>query len=146
MAISKTVTDIERIGDKAVKIADRTLEIFSPQSHNFPSRELLRDINQAGNIGIKVLDNILEAFATCNLDKARMVLGEKNEMEKEFQDTLRRLIILVMEDSLDIDHTIDLVFLIKCLDRIVDHSENIAEHLIYLIKGEDVRHSTGQNA
>jgi phosphate transport system protein len=145
MAISKTVTDIERIGDKAVKIADRTLHIFASQHNGFPSRELVRDINQAGNIGIKVLDNILEAFATCSLDKARLVLGEKSEMEREFQNTLRRLIKLVMEDSLGIDHTIDLVFIIKCLDRIVDHSENIAEHLIYLIKGEDVRHSSVQN-
>ncbi|MEW6428001.1 MAG: phosphate signaling complex protein PhoU [Thermodesulfobacteriota bacterium] len=145
MAISKAVTDIERIGDKAVKIAGRTLKIYSGEAARSLDPLLLQGIHTTGQLGIAVFDNVLDAFATFSMSKACMVLDEKVRMDNEFRESLSRLISLVTENADHHGDSLNVVFIIKSLDRVVDHSENIAEHLIYLLKGEDIRHSCRHN-
>jgi len=139
MSLSKIVTDLERIGDEAEKIARMTVKTYDAAS-NPPSAKLLRDVTPMARQAISMLHGCLDALARLDMEKAVEVARGDEELDQEFQSALRRLITYMMEDPRVIGHAINVLFIIKALERIGDHSKNIAEYIIYLVKGKDVRH------
>ena len=139
MSLAKTVTDLERIGDEAEKIARMTIHIYGGDT-NFPSSKLLRDVGTMAELASEMLQGALDALARMDADKAVEVSQGDDELDQEFQDALRRLMTFMMEDHRIIGHAIDVLFVIKALERIGDHAKNIAEYVIYLVRGKDIRH------
>lgn len=139
MSLSKIVTDLERIGDEAEKIARMTVKTYDGISSP-PSAKLLRDVVPMAKLAQNMLHDCLDALARLDVEKAVEVAQGDDELDQEFQSALRRLITYMMEDPRTIGHAINVIFIVKALERIGDHSKNIAEYLIYLVKGKDVRH------
>jgi phosphate transport system protein len=138
MALFNTVTDLERIGDGAKKIARMTVQIFDSVSSP-PSAVLLRDVAPTAELAQEMLHGCLDALVRLDVEKALEISRGDEELDQEFQSALRRLITYMMEDSRVIGHAIHVVFIIKALERIGDHCKNIAEHIVYLVEGKDVR-------
>ena len=139
MSLSKIVTDLERIGDEAEKIARMTVKTYDGAGSP-PNAKLLRDVQPMSKLAANMLHNCLDALARLDVEKAVEVAQGDDELDQEFQSALRRLITYMMEDPRTIGHAISVIFIIKALERIGDHSKNIAEYIIYLVKGKDVRH------
>lgn len=139
MSLGKTVTDLERIGDEAERIARMTIQIYA-NSAIHPSRKLLRDTISMARVATAMLREALDALARLDVDKALEVAKSDAELDGEFQSALRRLATYILEDSRNVGHTINVTFVIKSLERIGDHAKNIAEYVIFLVKGKDVRH------
>ncbi len=139
ISLSKSTTDLERIGDEAEKIARMTLHMYDSET-SVPNAKLLRDIASMGRLASTMLRGALDALARMDAEHAVEIAQGDAELDREFQAALRRLITYMMEDHRNIGHAIDVVFVIKALERVGDHSKNIAEHVIYLVRGEDVRH------
>jgi phosphate transport system protein len=83
----------------------------------------------------------LDAFARLDVDKALEVLKQDDQIDQEFEGLLRKLITFMMEDPRTISSSIDLVFVAKAIERVGDHAKNLAEVIIYVVKGTDVRHN-----
>jgi phosphate transport system protein len=139
MAISKIVTDLERIGDEAKKIARMAKKIHEggPQlAQRFPA------IRHAAQIAVKMLRQALDAFARLDAASAAEVLKEDSELDAEFRSVLRQLITYMMEDPRTITSSLETVWVAKAVERIGDHAKNVAEQVIYIVKGTDVRHTS----
>jgi phosphate transport system protein len=139
MAVSKTVTDLERIGDEAAKIARMAREIHSGVRPQGTAR--LAMIGHVAEVSIGMLRKSLDAFARLDAAAAARVIGEDATIDSEFQATLRQLITFMMEDPRTISTSINIVWVAKACERIGDHAKNIAEQVIYIVKGTDVRHT-----
>lgn len=139
ISLSKIVTDLERVGDEAEKIARMIVKTYDGVS-NSPSAKLLRDIHPMSKLALDMLHGCLDALARLDVEKAVEVAKGDDELDQEFQSALRRLMTYMMEDQRTIGHAINVLFIIKALERIGDHAKNIAEYIIYLVKGKDVRH------
>ena len=136
MAISKIVTDLERIGDEAAKIARMAKQIHEQNglhAQRFPA------IRHASEIAVKMLRHALDSFA--RLDVAE-VLKEDTAIDDEFRSVLRQLITYMMEDPRTISASLETVWVAKAVERIGDHAKNIAEQVIYIVRGTDVRHTS----
>ena len=140
MSLSNIVTDLERIGDGAKKIARMTVQIYDSATAS-PSAKLLRDVNTMAVLAIAMLHDSLDALARLNVNKALEVAKGDEELDQEFQSAMRLLITYMMEDSRTIGHAINVIFIIKALERVGDHCKNIAEHIVYLVEGRHIRHS-----
>ena len=139
MAISKIVTDLERIGDEAEKIARMARKIHDNGAHHaqrFPA------IRHAAQIAVRMLRQALDAFARLDVATAAEVLKEDSEIDEEFRSVLRQLITYMMEDPRTISPGLDIVWVAKAIERIGDHAKNIAEQVIYIVKATDVRHTS----
>lgn len=136
MAITKTITDLERVGDEAEKIAKMALELtdkHGPKSYYV-------GINAMGNLVSKMLHDALDAFARMDSQQALAVAGKEPESDDQYGAILRQLITYMMEDARNISGTLDAMWTARSLERIGDHSRNICENIIYLVEGKDVRH------
>ncbi len=138
MAVSKTVTDLERIGDEAAKIARMAREIGTPARG---MRARLAAVNHVSEIAIGMLRKSLDAFARLDAVAAARIIGEDAAIDEEFHAILRQLITFMMEDPRTISTSINIVWVAKAIERIGDHAKNIAEQVIYIVKGRDVRHT-----
>ena len=138
MAVSKTVTDLERIGDEAAKIARMAREIGTPARG---TRARLAAVNHVSEIAIGMLRKSLDAFARLDAVAAARIIGEDAAIDEEFHAILRQLITFMMEDPRTISTSINIVWVAKAIERIGDHAKNIAEQVIYIVKGRDVRHT-----
>lgn len=138
LSMAKTVTDLERIGDEAEKIARMTARMYD--GTNIPHAKLLRDVASMAKLAVAMLHGALDALARMDVATALAIAKGDDELDGEFQSSLRRLATFMMEDPRTIGHAIDAIFIIKALERIGDHSKNIAEYVVYLVKGKDVRH------
>lgn len=138
MAIIKTITDLERSGDEAAKIARMAKQIFERERMKMPR---ISDIRTAADIAIGMLRKVLDAFARLDTVAAASVIREDQAIDDEFRSILRQLITLMMEDPRTISMAIEIVFMAKSIERIGDHAKNIAEYVIYIAKGTDVRHT-----
>jgi len=139
MAISKIVTDLERIGDEAEKIARMSRSIHEHGGHHaqrFPG------IRHAAQVAVRMLRQALDAFARLDAAAAAEVLKEDSEIDSEFRSVLRQLITYMMEDPRTITAGLEIVWVAKAIERIGDHAKNVAEQVIYIVKGTDVRHTT----
>jgi phosphate transport system protein len=144
LSLSKSVTDFERIGDEAAKIAHITKEIFDNERAD-PSVHLMRDVTTMGDIALDMLQTAVSALDTIELEKAEALVENHFELDIEFQSSLRRLTTFILEDSRNVGHTISIVLILKALERIGEHARNIAENIVFLVKGTDVRHITSKS-
>ncbi len=139
LAMSKTVVDLERIGDEAAKIARMAREIHSGSPVVVHGAKLAT-IHHVSDIAIGMLRKSLDAFARLDAAAAVEVCGEDAAIDEEFRAVLRQLITFMMEDPRTISTSLNIVWVAKAFERIGDHSKNIAEYVIYIVKGRDVRH------
>lgn len=137
MAVSKIVTDLERIGDEAAKIARMGRQIYQ-RDHLLVPR--LHEIRIMGEVGVRMLRDVLDAFVRLDTSDAARIIREDIEVDDNFRGFLRMLVTYMMEDPRTISTALDIVFVSKALERIGDHAKNIAESVIYIVKGKDVRH------
>ena len=137
MAISKAITNLERAGDEADRIARRTKHIMEDSaSHGINTAE----IRLAGQMAISLLRRSLDAFARLDTSAAADVVSEDKQIDEEFRAFVRKLVTYMMEDPRTISVALDMLFIAKAVERIGDHAKNIAEFVIYIVKGTDVRH------
>jgi phosphate transport system protein len=138
IAISKTTANLERVGDEAEKIARMVKSIIeSGASRTLPSSEL----KVAAELASGLLRKALDAFARLDTAVAVSILKEDDLIDQEFDGFVRKLITYMMEDPRTISPSLDLLFVAKAIERVGDHAKNIAEFIIYIVKGADVRHS-----
>ena len=139
LAISKTTANLERVGDEAEKIARMVRSINDSNApRSLPSTEL----RVASDLASGLLRKALDAFARLDTAAAVSILKEDDQIDQEFDGFVRKLITYMMEDPRTISPSLDLLFVAKAIERIGDHAKNIAELVIYVVKGEDVRHTT----
>ena len=138
IAISKTTANLERAGDEAAKIARMVRSIIeSGSARSLPSS----DLRVAAELASGLLRKALDAFARLDTAVAVSILKEDDQIDKEFDGFVRKLITYMMEDPRTISASLDLLFVAKAIERIGDHAKNIAEFIIYIVKGEDIRHT-----
>ena len=138
IAFSKATANLERMGDEAHKMARMVKSIIeSGAARNLPSSEL----RMAADLASGLLRKALDAFARLDTKAALDILKEDDLIDKEFDGFVRKLVTYMMEDPRTISASLDLLFLAKAIERIGDHSKNVAELIIYLVKGKDVRHA-----
>ena len=139
IAFSKATANLERMGDEAHKMARMVGAIIeSGAARSLPTN----DIRVAAEMASTLLRKTLDAFARLDTTAAVAILKEDNLIDDEFDGFVRKLVTYMMEDPRTISASLDLVFLAKAIERIGDHSKNVAELIIYLVKGIDVRHTT----
>ncbi|MFV8817416.1 phosphate signaling complex protein PhoU [Haliea sp. E17] len=136
ITVIKINTDIERIGDEAVKVARQALRLAEESAS--PSSYV--EIRAIGNHVAAMLRRALDAFARLDLDQAVSVVKEDNDVDKEYGSAMRSLVTFMMEDPRQIGSILNEMWALRSLERIGDHAANIAEHVIYLVRGRDVRH------
>lgn len=141
LSLNKSVTDLERIGDEAKKLARVAIRLYESDS-NFPNHQLLRDVTTMANLASAMLRGALQALETLDVHRALEVAKCDAELNSEFQASLRRLTTYIVEDLRNLGHAIDVIIAVKGLERIGDHAKNIAEYVIFLVKGKDVRHTS----
>ncbi|MFT3814595.1 MAG: phosphate signaling complex protein PhoU [Acidovorax sp.] len=138
IAFSKATANLERMGDEANKMARMVKSIIeSGAARSLPSS----DLRMAAHLASGLLRKALDAFARLDTEAAVAILKEDDLIDKEFDGFVRKLITYMMEDPRTISASLDLLFLAKAIERIGDHSKNLAELIIYLVKGKDVRHT-----
>jgi len=139
MVVGKIITDLERIGDQARRIARLTL-YFYEKGNSPPNYNLLRDIPKLARLVDSMLETAISAFDKLNTGLALDVIRRDAELADEMIGAQRRLSTYLMEDSRSIGHVVDVTLGLRALERIGGHSKYIARHTIFLIKGKDVRH------
>jgi phosphate transport system protein len=144
IAISKTIANLERVGDEAARIA-RTVQRLLNSGVSSRLRLPVADLGFESELAIAQLRKALDAFARLDTARALEVLKQDDQIDQEFDGLLRKLITYMMEDPRTISSSIDLVFVAKAIERVGDHAKNLAEAIIYVVKGTDVRHTSMQN-
>lgn len=142
MAVSKAITNLERAGDEAEKIARRTKHIIQDNPINHISTS---EIKLSGQMAISLLRRSLDAFARLDTKAAAEVVEEDKQIDEEFRAFVRKLVTYMMEDPKTITVALDMLSIAKAVERIGDHSKNIAEFVIYIVKGTDVRHTSQEH-
>ncbi|SAI68000.1 phosphate transport system protein [Bordetella ansorpii] len=141
LAVSKMLTDMERSGDEADKIATAVRRMQDSDRTQIQLVELRHMADMVGNM----LRMSLDAFARLDAVQAAKVVRSDKEVDKEWKAALRNLITYMMEDPRTISRAIDMVFIARALERIGDHAKNMSERVIYMVKGADVRHTGVRN-
>ena len=138
LSVSKTITDLERIGDEAEKIARLVLNL---RGSGGISPYYLGMLSMGHHVR-RMVRAALDAFARMDSESAFKIAQEDREIDAETDAIMRYLITYMMEDPRTISASIDLVFVAKAIERVGDHAKNLAEQVIYIVKGADVRHNT----
>ena len=139
IAFSKATANLERMGDEAHKMARMVQAIIeSGAARQLPTT----DLRVAADLASGLLRKALDAFARLDTKAAVAILKEDDLIDQEFDGFVRKLITYMMEDPRTISASLDLLFLAKAIERIGDHSKNVAELIIYLVEGKDVRHTS----
>ena len=140
IAISRTIANLERVGDEAARIG-RTVQRLTGTGGVGRLRLPVDDLQFASGLAVAQLRRALDSFARLDAGLALNVLKQDDQIDREFEGLLRKLITYMMEDPRTITTSIDLVFVAKAIERIGDHAKNLAEATIYIVKGTDVRHA-----
>jgi len=138
LAVTRTTTDLERIGDESNKIAKMAMTV-SEQGHAPRGHVEIRHI---GGQVAGMLHNALDAFARLDVDSALGVARADAEVDLEYGTALRELITYMMEDPRSISRVMEIIWALRALERVGDHARNIAEQVIFLLAGHDVRHAS----
>ncbi len=140
IAISKAIANLERVGDEAARIA-RTVQRLINTGVSSRLRLPVSDLGFEAELAVAQLRKALDAFARLDTARALEVLKQDDQIDQEFDGLLRKLITYMMEDPRTISSSIDLIFVAKAIERVGDHAKNLAEAIIYVVKGTDVRHT-----
>ena len=139
MAMSRTTGNLERAGDEVTKMARMVQSIIqSGEARSLPTSEL----RSASELASGLLRKSLDAIARLDINIALSIIKEDDLIDQEYNGFLRKLMTYIMEDPRTISASLNLLFLAKAIERVGDHAKNIAESTIYVVKGEDVRHSS----
>jgi phosphate transport system protein len=136
LAVTKMLTDMERSGDEAEKIANMARRIHEDTSKFVPDIELQHMARAVGSM----LHDVMDSFARQDSVQAAAVVRSDKQVDKEWKGALRGLISYMIEDPRTITGGIDLLFVARSLERIGDHCKNMAERVIFMVHGADVRH------
>ena len=139
MTVVKTITDLERIGDEAAKVARMTREVHQNGRIIQPK---FNQIEFMVRIVLEMLHQALDGFARLDASTAAEVSRKDVQVDEEYHLVLRNLITYMMEDPRTITTFIDLMFIAKAIERMGDHAKNMSEYVVYMVKGKDVRHTT----
>lgn len=137
VAIIKTITDLERIGDEAEKIG-----YLATKLAQYPSGNNYREIENIGNFVRQMVHDALDAFARVDSEAALKVGRADESVDKDYESILRQYITFMMEDPRTIRRVLDAMWCARALERIGDHAKNIGEYVVYLVHGKDVRHTS----
>jgi phosphate transport system protein len=138
MATIKVITDLERIGDEAAKIARTAKSLHERGMVSFNHYETVRTISRAT---ADMLHDALDAFARLDGKAAVQIIAQDDVIDHEFRTIMRSTITFMMEDPRTISSALDVLWVAKAIERIGDHAKNIAEYVIYVVEGRDIRHS-----
>ena len=138
LTVLKSVSDLERIGDKARKIARLGTVLHDQHAAGIPDVEL----GHIAELSLRMLRGSLDAFARLDVNIAAEVLHLDETVNGEYRAMVRQLITYMMEDPRTITRSLDIMNIAKAIERVGDHAKNIAEYVIYMVKGYNVRHST----
>ncbi len=141
LTVTKIVNDLERIGDETKKIAYKATET---SGHHRLAQMRAFDVARSAERARNMLQLSLDAFARLDAMAAAQVIDLDEELDAAFSATMRQLISYMMEDPRTITSALEIVFIAKSVERIGDHSKNIAEAVVQLVKGKDVRHATAE--
>jgi phosphate transport system protein len=136
LAVSKIILDLERVGDEAAKVAEFAIAL----SEQGESPRGYVEVRHIGNSVHKMIRDTLDAFARFDVELALRVVKEDKEVDQEYGTAMRELMTYMMEDPRSITRIMRILWALRALERIGDHARNIAEQIIYLVKGKDVRH------
>ena len=136
MMVTKAINDLERIGDEAKKIANHAILLVEEggSSKGYP------EIRHIGASVSKMLANALDAFARFDADAAMSTIEEDKQIDLDYKTALRELVTYMMEDPRSISRVINVLWVVRSLERIGDHTKNLCEQIIFVVKGKDIRH------
>lgn len=137
-AVIKTITDLERIGDESHKIAKMAVDLSTQER----MQDNMMETQHLSRLVSKMVRDALDAFARMDAESALAVVREDINIDREYEALLRQCITYMMEEPRTIRRVMDLIWCVRALERIGDHAKNIAEYVIYFVKGKDVRHSS----
>ncbi len=138
IAVIKTITDLERIGDQAERVArmgTRLAEVERPKNN-------YHELQNMGEHVAKMVHGALDAFARSDVEMAIRVSKQDKQVDQEYDGLMRQCLTFMMEDPRKISQMLDIMWAARAIERIGDHAKNICEYVIYLVKGKDVRHIT----
>lgn len=138
LGISKIVTDLERAGDEAKKIAKGVRRIY--ENGHVPSQFGI-GVRHLAEAAIVMIRQALDAFARLDVELAKSVIRADTEVDTEFKSIIRQLITHMMEDPRTITTSIDIITIARAIERIGDHAKNVSEQVIYVVEGRDIRHT-----
>lgn len=139
LTIARSANDLERIGDKAVRISRYALKIIAEGNTHVPHYAEIRFMTE---MSLKMLRDALNAFARMDAKAAAKLNREDQQVNEELRHITRSLMTYMMEDPRTISTCIDMMFLVKAVERIADHAVNIANNVVYMVGGKHVRHYT----
>ncbi|MFZ9641976.1 MAG: phosphate signaling complex protein PhoU [Candidatus Methylopumilus sp.] len=139
MMVVKTITDLERIGDEATKIARVAQKIYESDRMYQPR---FTEIKTMVTLVREMLRTSLDAFARLDVTRTVDVARQDEQVDEQFRAAMRQLITFMLEDPRTISMSLEVLFVAKAIERIGDHAKNIAEYVVYMVKGKDVRHTT----
>jgi phosphate transport system protein len=136
MMVTKAINDLERIGDESRKIANHAV-ILSEQDG---LSQGYKEVRHLGDSVSGMLANALDAFARFDVDAAMKTLEEDTQVDLDYKSALRELVTYMMEDPRSISRAINVLWVVRSLERIGDHAKNLCEQIVYVVKGKDIRH------
>lgn len=139
MGISKIVTDLERSGDEAAKISRMTRSIYG---RDICWVSCISEVSDMGNLALVMLRSALDTFARQDAIEAANIVRDDLKIDGKFKAITRQLITFMMEDPHVISSALEIMLIVKSIERIGDHAKNLAEQVIYIVRGTDVRHVT----
>lgn len=141
MAVGKIMSDLERIGDQARRIARLTLHFYDTDNHP-PAHGLTSDIPKLAIVVEAMVRQAVDAFGALDTEQALKVIDQDGLLDEEVKAALRRLSTYLLEDARSVGHVIDTTLGLRAIERIGSHAAYVARHTIFLTKGKDVRHES----
>jgi phosphate transport system protein len=139
--VIKTITDLERIGDEAKKIAIAAKNLSQKKNLTLPRFDKIKNVT---NLTLNMLRQSLDAFAKLDTSAVAQVVRQDEQVDEEFRAVIRYLVTFMMEDPRTISSALEILFVAKAIERIGDHAKNMSEYVVYMVKGRDVRHITAE--